>query len=93
MERLHEMLQDHDLAQSLNVQISIMADKCKRFLSLLISGHRSRRPVTTKIFTYLEDLQVVFAANKELQYEACAEYFEGFNLPHTTKTQILCTVG
>ncbi|XP_078469389.1 uncharacterized protein LOC144732027 [Lampetra planeri] len=92
VERLHEMLQDQDLAQSLNVQINIMADKCKRFLSLL-DIFQSRRPVTTKIFTYLEDLQVVFAANKELQYEACAEYFEGFNLPYTTKTQILCTVG
>lgn len=86
------MLQDPDLAQSMNIQINIMADKCKCFLSLL-DIFQSRRPVTTKIFTYLEDLQVVFAANKELQYEACAEYFEGFDLPHTTKTQILCTVG
>ena len=49
--------------------------------------------MTTKIFNYLEDLQVVFAANKELQYEAYAEYFQGFVLPHTTKTQILSTVG
>ena len=31
--------------------------------------------------------------NEELQYEACAEYFQGFDLPHTTKTQILSTVG
>jgi hypothetical protein len=49
--------------------------------------------VTTKIFNYLEDLQVVFAANKELQYEACAEYFQGFDLSNTTKTKILSTVG
>lgn len=34
-----------------------------------------------------------FAANKELQYEACAEYFKGFNLAYTTKTQILSTVS
>ncbi|KAL1277093.1 hypothetical protein QQF64_023766 [Cirrhinus molitorella] len=88
VERLHEMLQDPDLAQSPNVQINIMADKCKHFLSLL-NVFQSRCPVTTKIFTYLE----VFAANKELQYEACAEYFEGFVLLHTTKTQIICTVG
>ncbi|TDH05603.1 hypothetical protein EPR50_G00124200 [Perca flavescens] len=92
VERLHEMLQDPDLAQSLNVQINIMADKCKSFISLL-DIFQSRHPVTTKIFTYLEDLQLVFAANKELQYEARAEYFEGFDLPHTTKTQILCIVG
>ena len=92
VERLQEILQDPDLAQSLNVQVNIMADKCKRFLSLHDKFH-SRRPVTTKIFTYLEDLQVVFAANKELQYDTCAEYFEGFDLPHTTKTQILSTVG
>lgn len=84
------MLQDPDLAQSLNV--NIMADKCKRFLTLL-DIFQSRRPVTTKIFTCLDDLQVVFAANKKLQYEASAEYFEGFDLPHTTKTQILSTVG
>ena len=31
--------------------------------------------------------------NEELQYEACAEYFQGFDLPHTTMTQILSTVG
>lgn len=67
-----------------------MADKCKCFLSLLGFFH-SRCLVTTKIFTYLEDLRV--AAKKEPQYEACAEYFKGFDLPHTTKRQILSTVG
>ncbi len=59
----------------------------------LLDISQCRRPVTTKIFHYGKDLQVVLAANKELQYEACAEYFEGFDLPHTTKTQILRTVG
>ncbi|KAL7394851.1 hypothetical protein ABVT39_005418 [Epinephelus coioides] len=84
VERLHDTLQDPTLAQSLNVQINIMADKCKVILQLL-NIFQSRCPVTTKIFNYLEDLQVTLAANKELQYEACA-------LPFATKTQILHTV-
>lgn len=92
VERLHETLQDPNLAQSLNVQINIMADKCKVILRLL-DIFQSRRPVTTKIFTYLEDLQVTLAANKELQYEACAQYFKELDLPFATKTQILHTVG
>lgn len=78
------MLQDPNLAQTLNVQINIMVDKCKRIICRL-DIFQSRRPVTMKIFNYLEDLQVVIAANIELQYE--------FVLPHPTKTEILCTVG
>ncbi|XP_061582006.1 uncharacterized protein LOC133447348 [Cololabis saira] len=92
VERLHEMLQHPNLAQSLNVQINIMADKCQPILNLL-DIFESRRPVTTKIYNYLEDLQVVIAANKELQHEICAEYFEEFDLQHCTKTEILGTVG
>nr|XP_033947658.1 uncharacterized protein LOC117452938 [Pseudochaenichthys georgianus] len=92
VERLHDMLQDPNLPQSLNVQINIMADKCKHILNLL-DIFESRRPVTTKIFNYLEDLQVVFAGNKEMQYEVCDEYFKEFDLPRRTKTEILRTVG
>lgn len=33
-----------------------------------------------------------FAANKVLQYEACAQYFKGFDLSFSTKTQILNSV-
>lgn len=83
MEKIQEILQDPNLA--------IMADKCKCIICLL-DIFQSRRPVTTKIFNDLEDLQVVIAANKELQYEVCAEYFEKFDLPHPTKTEILRTV-
>ncbi|KAJ4946268.1 hypothetical protein JOQ06_023936 [Pogonophryne albipinna] len=72
--------------------INIMADKCKHILNLL-DIFESRRLVTTKIFNYLEDLQVVFAANKEMQYEVCDEYFKEFDLPRRTKTEILRTVG
>lgn len=86
------MLQNPDLSQSLDVLINIMADKCQHFLSLL-DIFQNRRPVTMKVFTYLEDLQVVFAATKGQQYEACAEYFKGCNLAYTTKTQILSTVS
>ncbi|KAI4799929.1 hypothetical protein KUCAC02_016467 [Chaenocephalus aceratus] len=92
VERLQDMLQDPNLAQSLNVQINIMADKCKHILNRL-DIFESRRPVTTKIFHYLEDLQVVFAANKEMQYEVCDEYFKEFDLPRRMKTEILRTVG
>lgn len=71
--------------------MSIMADKCKVIVQLL-DIFQSRRPVTTKIFDYLEDLQMNFAANKELQYEACAQHFEGLDLSFDIKTQILNTV-
>lgn len=57
VERLSDMLQDGNLAQSLNVQINIMADKCQRILTLL-DIFQGRKPVTMKIFNYLEDLQV-----------------------------------
>ncbi|KAJ4939864.1 hypothetical protein JOQ06_029300 [Pogonophryne albipinna] len=43
VERLQDMLQDPNLAQSLNVQINIMADKCKHILNLL-DIFESRRP-------------------------------------------------
>lgn len=69
-----------------------MSDKCKCIICLL-DIFQTKRPVTTKIFNYLEDLQVVIAANKELQYEVYAEYFEKFDLPHPTKTKILRTFG
>ncbi|KAM3615957.1 uncharacterized protein V6R79_010273 [Siganus canaliculatus] len=88
VEKLHEMLQDPNLVQSINAQISIMADKCKNIISLL-DVFKSRHPVTTKILNYLEDLQVVIAANKELQLEICHKYFRGFDLPCPTKTDIL----
>ncbi|RXN13033.1 CGG triplet repeat-binding 1 [Labeo rohita] len=50
VERLHEMLQNEDMAQC---------------------------------------LQMNFTANKELQYESCAEHFEGLDVHHATKTHIL----
>lgn len=91
LERLHEMLQSPDMAQSLEVQISIMADKCQVIVQLL-DIFQSRCPITTKIFDYLEDLQLNFAANKQLQYEACAEYFEGPDISFAIKTHILNVV-
>ncbi|RXN03368.1 CGG triplet repeat-binding 1 [Labeo rohita] len=88
VERLHEMLQNEDMAQCLQVQLSIMADKCERILQLL-DIFQSRKPITTKVFDYFEDLQMNFTANKELQYESCAEHFEGLDVHHVTKTHIL----
>ncbi|KAI2655834.1 Formamidase [Labeo rohita] len=88
VERLHEMLQNEDMAQCLQVQLSIMADKCERILQLL-DIFQSRKPITTKVFDYFEDLQMNFTANKELQYESCAEHFEGLDVHHATKTHIL----
>ncbi|CAB1316614.1 unnamed protein product [Coregonus sp. 'balchen'] len=74
------------------IQLNIMADKCKVIL-LLLDISQSRRPVTTKIFHYLEDLQMNIAANKDLQYEACSHYFDAVdNLPFSVKTKILSTV-
>ncbi|CAM4444730.1 unnamed protein product [Leuciscus chuanchicus] len=88
VERLHEMLQNEDMAQCLQVQLSIMADKCECILQLL-DIFQSRKPITTKVFDYFEDLQMNFTANKELQYESCAEHFEGLDVHHAAKTHIL----
>lgn len=85
MERLHETLQNSDMAQCLQVQISIVAEKCKILLQLL-DVFQSRRPVTTKIFDYLEDLQMNLDTNKELQYDGCARFFEGLDVPFAKKT-------
>ncbi|XP_017279625.1 uncharacterized protein LOC108240571 [Kryptolebias marmoratus] len=91
VERLNEMLHQTDVAQKLQVQINIMADKCKVILRLL-DIFQSRCPATTKLFNYLEDLQMNFDANKTLQYEACAQYFVDHDLPLGTKREILNTV-
>lgn len=88
MERLHEMLQDSNMAQSLQAQISIMADKCRVIIELL-DIFQSRRPIVTKAIDYLEDLHMKLEANKDLSYETCAEYFEGLDLSFAIKMQIL----
>ncbi len=49
-------------------------------------------PETINVFNYLEDLRINSATNKELQYEACAQYFEGPNLNFAHKKLILNTV-
>lgn len=77
-----------EMAQCLQVQLSIMADKCERILQLLDIS-QSRKPITTKVFDYFEDLHMNFTANKELQYESCAEHFEGLDVHHAAKTHIL----
>ncbi|KAG7243931.1 hypothetical protein INR49_006089 [Caranx melampygus] len=88
VERLHEMPHDPDLAQSLNVQSSIMANKCKLTLSLL-DIFQIRRPVTTKILSSIiwRVCKWSWLPTKSCS-EACTEYFEGFD---TTKA--LCTFG
>ncbi|XP_077065578.1 uncharacterized protein LOC143718361 [Siphateles boraxobius] len=88
VERLHEMLQNPDMAQSLQVEIRIMSEKCRRVIQLL-DIFLSRRPVTTKVFDYLEDLHMHIVANAQLQYEACAQYFEGLDLTLAIKNHIL----
>ncbi|XP_067245545.1 uncharacterized protein [Chanodichthys erythropterus] len=88
VERLHEMLQDPNMAESLQVQISIMANKCRVLIGLL-DIFQSRRPIVTKAFDYLEDLHMKLEANKDLSYETCAEYFEGLDLSFAIKMQIL----
>ncbi|XP_065096737.2 uncharacterized protein [Paramisgurnus dabryanus] len=88
VERLHEMLHDPDMAQSLQVEICIMSEKCKRVIQLL-DIFQSRRPVTTKVFDYLEDLHMHILANAQLQYEAYAQYFEGLDLTLAIKNHIL----
>lgn len=88
VERLHEMLQNSNMAQSLQVQISIMADKCRVIIGLL-DIFQSRRPIFTKVIDYLEDLHMKLEANKDLSYETCTEYFEGLDLSFAIKMQIL----
>ena len=82
------MLQDANMAQSLQVQISITADKCQVIIALL-DIFQSRRPIVTKVFDYLEDLHMKLEFNKELHFEACAQYFEGLDLSFAIKMQIL----
>ncbi|XP_017281833.1 uncharacterized protein LOC108241875 [Kryptolebias marmoratus] len=91
VERLNEMLHHTDVAQKLQVQINIMADKCKVILRLL-DIFQSRCPATTKLYNYLEDLPMNFDASKTLQYEACAQYFVDHDLPLGTKKEILNAV-
>lgn len=50
---------------------------------------QGRRPVTTKVFDYLEDLQMNFVANKELCDEVCSQYFSHILLLHELKTKVL----
>jgi len=50
---------------------------------------QSRRPVTTKVFDYLEDLQINFVVNKELCYEVCSQYISQILLPLELMTKVL----
>ncbi|KAK7160619.1 hypothetical protein R3I93_008313 [Phoxinus phoxinus] len=88
VERLHEMLQNPDMAQSLQVETSIISKKCRRVIQLL-DIFQSRRPVTTKVFDYLEDLHTHIVANAQLQYEAGTQYFEELDLTLAIKNHIL----
>lgn len=76
------------MAQSLQVQTCIIADKCKGIIGLL-DLFQSRRPIVTKVFDHLEDLHMKLEANKDLRFETCAEYFEGVDLSFAIKMQIL----
>lgn len=82
------MLEDHECAETLQVQLNIVSDKCKVILQML-DFFQSRRPVTTKVFDYLEDLQMNFVANKELCDEVCSQYFSQILLPLELKTKVL----
>lgn len=79
------MLQNPDIAQSQQVEISIMPEKCRRVIQFL-DIFQSRHPVTTKVFDYLEDLHMHIVANAQLRYEACAQYFEGLDLTLAIKS-------
>ncbi|KAK7881121.1 hypothetical protein WMY93_029530 [Mugilogobius chulae] len=91
VDRLQEMLNNNDLAKKIQVQINIIADKCKVIIRLL-DIFQSRLPSTTKLFDYLEDLEMNFAANTQLQLEGCAQYFEDLDLSFATKNDILKSV-
>ncbi|KAL1269193.1 hypothetical protein QQF64_031482, partial [Cirrhinus molitorella] len=88
VETLNNMLEDPECAMNLHVQLNIVSDKCKVVLQML-DLFQSRRPVTTKVFDYLEDLQMNFVANKELSYEVCSQYFSQFQMPHELQTKVL----
>lgn len=86
------MLQDPNMAQSLQVQIRIMTDKCKVIVGLL-DIFQSRRPIVTKAIDYLEDLHMKLEAHKDLSYDSCVEYFEGVDLSLAIKMQIVNRVA
>lgn len=81
VENLKKMLEDPECAGTLQVQLNTVSDKCKVILQML-DLFQSRCPVTTKVFDYLEDLQMNFVANKELCDEVCSQYFLHILLHH-----------
>lgn len=82
------MLEDPVCAKSLQVQLNIVSDKCKVILQML-DLFQSRHPVTTKVFNYLEDLQMNFITNKELCDEVCSQYFSQTLLSHELKAKVI----
>ncbi|XP_060777572.1 uncharacterized protein LOC132886657 isoform X2 [Neoarius graeffei] len=88
VEKLHEVFEDPVQVQCRQIQLRIISDKCKVMLQLL-DVFQSRTPVTTKVFNYLEDLQMNLAANKALHEDVCAEYFSQFPLTGVQKSEIL----
>lgn len=88
VENLKKMLEVPECAGTLQVQLNTVSDKCKVILQML-DLFQSRCPVTTKVFDYLEDLQMNFVANKELCDEVCSQYFLHILLPHDLKTKVL----
>lgn len=72
---------------TLQLHLNIIVEKSQVLLRLC-DLFESNRPVTMKVVDLWEDLQVTFAANKELKEESCNHFFVP-NLPCAKKKETL----
>lgn len=87
LEHLYAITQDEDLSMTLQIHLNITAEK-SQVLIRLCNLFESNRPATMKVFDIWEDLQITFAANKELKLESCDHFF-GPDVPYDRKKKIL----
>lgn len=87
LDHLYAITQDEDLSMTLQIHFNIIAEKSQLFLCLCNLFERNK-PGTMKVFDIWEDLQITFAANKELKVESCDHFF-GPYVPYDRKKTTL----
>ena len=89
LEQLHAITQDTNLSMTLQLHLNIIAEK-SQVLVQLCDQFEGNTPLTMKVFDTWEDLQITFAANKELKVDACDRFFAPMvNLPYAKKQETL----
>jgi len=95
LETLQPNTTDYNFIQ---VQMSVVAAKCKSIL-YLIDLFESNSPIATQVFDCMEDVAISLESNRQCSSEACSQFFEGSRLKMqqqqeiTTQLERACQAG